>query len=122
MLMFTEVFRIGVCKMNDSLLNLLAVRILEVWFLLLGFQPSDDWDADDPACLQDYGRYRIITVQAHIPDDCMMDEWDMFHSLRDYLDHLSILPDGLRFCAYEVNEYQSTHFGRFVYASICHTA
>lgn len=107
--------------MIDSWIKI-SIRILEAWFLLLGFQPSSDWDANDPACLRDEGPYRIITVQAHGLDRTFLNTDELSYSLWEFLDCFSGLPGGFPLRIYEVNEYESPYFGKCIYASIYLTA
>lgn len=100
----------------------ISIRILEAWFLMLGFQPSCNWDENDPACLWDEGPYRIITVQAYRSDRFFLNKEELSYSLWEFLDCFSGLPGGFPLRIYEVNEYESPYFGRYVYASIYLTA
>ena len=108
--------------MDQYLLTLTAVRVLEFFLLMLGFQPTGYFDQDDPACLRDYGPHRVWTLQAHIPDGVYVDRHDLLKSLTDHLDEQAELPSAVRFRAYNIELYHSPYCGDYVFASIYHTA
>lgn len=90
--------------------DLLVLRILEVWFLMLGFQPSSDWDANDPACLRDYGPYRVWTVMASIPNGALLDRQVLFEHLHCYLQQLSKFSGQIRLGVYDIQLYNGCIF------------
>ena len=104
--------------MDDSILDLLAVRTLEVWLLQLGFQPT----GDDSVTITDYGPHRTFSVQARIPDDITVDRHDLLDHLQQFLDKQASLPGAARFNAYGIELYYSPYCGGYVFASIEHTA
>lgn len=108
--------------MDGHLLTALAVRVLEVWLLSLGLQPTGDFDPDDPACLRDYGPHRVWTVQARVPDGVAVDRGLLFARLQSYLDEQSRHPGAVKFLPNDIELYTSPVCGDYVFASICHTA
>ena len=103
--------------MDDTMLTALAVRVLESWFLSLGFTPCGGWDPADPNCMRDYGPHRIWTVQARCPDDADCDALSM--SFLEYIHQHNALPGAIKFEPYNLELYECPcGCGTFVFASI----
>lgn len=104
--------------MEEHLLNAIAVRVLEVWLLSLGFQPSGGWDANDPNCFRNGGTHLIWSVCARMPDpDADMDViWEQF---QQYLADHNAVPGAVRFEPYELSVYECPcGCGTYLFASI----
>lgn len=105
---------------NELILMQIAVRVLEVWLLSLGFQPTGDFDPYDN--VRDFGPHRVFIVQARIPDGVSVDRFVLLDHLQHYLDEQARLPGAMRFNAYDIELYESPYCGGYVFASIEHTA
>lgn len=103
----------------ESIRTQVAVHVLAVWLLTLGFQTSGD---DDCVTITDYGPHRVYTVQARIPDGVPVDRYILLNHLQHYLDEQAALPGAMRFHAYDIELYESPYCGGYVFASIEHTA
>lgn len=103
--------------MDERFLNALAVRVLEVWLMQQGFQPSEGWDGNDPNCRRQYGPHIVWTVQARIPGPYDYDAlWDSF---RAYIAEHNALPGAVRFEPYDLATYICPcGCGEFLYAAI----
>lgn len=103
--------------MSENIQTQLAVHILEVWLLMLGFQPSVDWDENDTNCYRQYGSHCIWTVSAHITAPYDFDAlWDAF---QEYLYKHNALPDAVKFQPYDLTIYSCPcGCGEYLYASI----
>lgn len=104
----------------EYMLSQIAVKLLELWLLLCGFQPAEDWDATDSSCLVDYGPHRVWTVQASMPADAVTDSSVLMVDLDEFIKQQNLLLN-LGFQAYDVTVY-ATPYGWNIYASIAHTA
>ena len=108
--------------MLEEIRTQIAVHILEVWLLSLGFLPTGYFDPDDPACMRDYGPHRVYTVQANIPTGVPVDRYELLDLLQQFLDEQASLPGAMRFHAYDIDLYHSPYCGNYIFASIEHTA
>ena len=106
----------------ESIRTLVAVHILEVWLLTLGFQPTGYFDPYDPTCLRDYGPHRVYTLQAHVPDGIAVDRYELLDDLQQFLNEQTNLSGDTRFKAYNIELYESPYCGNYIFASIEHTA
>ena len=103
--------------LDNSLLNRLAILVIEGWFLAMGFEPSDGWDADDPHCLRVVDGHTLWTYSAHVPDDVDMDEAE--EAFFSYMDHHNMLPTATKFFPYGLEFYEcSCGCGTYVFATI----
>lgn len=102
----------------ESIRTQVAVHVLEVWLLMLGFQPS----GDDSVTITDYGPHRVYTVQASVPDGVVVDRGLLIGHLQGYLDEQARLPGAMRFNVYDIVLYNSPYCGNYIFASIEHTA
>lgn len=107
--------------MSDTILNAIAVRVLEAWLLSLGLQPSGGWDENDPNCCCDHGPHRVWTVCARIPTELTADMSieTLFASLRNYIDNHNQIASCIKFQPYDTQMYECPcGCGTFLYASI----
>ena len=105
---------------KENVLTQIAVKLVELWLLLWGFQPAEDWDAADSCCLIDYGPHRVWTVQASMPVDAVTDSSVLMVDLDEFIKQQNLLLN-LGFQAYDVTVYETPN-GWNIYASIVHTA
>ncbi len=89
--------------MDEYLLNALAVRMLEVWLLSLGFQPSGGWDETDPNCRREVGPHTLWCVQATVPNDVDMEA--VRQSFYEYIKNHNSLPGAVKFQPYNLELY-----------------
>lgn len=108
--------------MPEYIRTQIAVHILEVWLLSLGFQPTGYFDPDDPECIRNYGPHRVYTVQAQVPAGSIVDPQILLDHLQQYLDEQAALPGAERFNAYDIERYASPYCGNYIFVSIEHTA
>ena len=100
---------------NRNVLNAIAVRLMEVWLLLLGFNPTENWETVDNDC----GIHRIWTVQGDMPIDAVMDSCILIMDLQAFIEQQNqLLNTGIQ--AYDVTVYPSTGGGSIL-VSISHT-
>lgn len=98
-----------------NVLNAIAVRLMEVWLLLLGFNPAENWETNDTDC----GVHRIWTVQGDMPADAVMDSCILIMDLQAFIERQNqLLNTG--FQAYDVTVYPNAGGGSIL-VSICHT-
>jgi len=103
--------------MDDIKLSRLAILVIESWFLAMGFQPSDGWDADDPFCLRTVEGHTLWTHRARIPDDLDMDAAE--EAFFSYMDHHNVLPTAVRFFPYGVDFYECPcGCGSYIFATV----
>ena len=106
----------------ESIRTLVAVHILEVWLLTLGFQPTGYFDPEDPECVRDFGPHRIYTIQAYVPYGVSFDRFLLLDHLQQFLNEQTNLSGDTRFKAYNFELYESPYCGNYISASIEHTA
>ena len=103
--------------MDEHHMNLLALRLLEVWLLSLGFQPSGDWDAADPNCRREYGPHVSWTQCACVPAD--VDITALQVDFQEYLAKHNSCITAEKFGYYGFWSYDCSHCGgKHIYLSI----
>lgn len=105
-----------------SISSAVAVRVLELWLLAAGFQPTGYFDSKDPACVRVDGPHQIYTIQARVPEHISIDRHFLLNDLQRFLDKQAALPSAIRFHAYDIEVYNSPFCGNYIFASIEYTA
>jgi hypothetical protein len=103
--------------MDEHLLDQIAVRVVESWLLLMGFQLAGGWDESDINCRREYGPHVIWTVSAFTPG--VVDADFLAAEFSDYLSARNQLASCIKFQFYDIGIYPRVNGGTFVYASIC---
>lgn len=106
-------------------LDRIAYNVAETWLLQRGFTPSADWDPADPQCIQDYGPYRMYTIQAEVRADYVgtIDKASLIADFEDYLEKVNKALRMIQFQLYNVEVYSGLcNRGTSIYVSLVHTA
>jgi len=100
---------------SKNILTALAVHLLKVWLLLLGFHPTGNWETADSDC----GLHRIWTVQGYMAADAITDSCILIMDLQAFIEQQNqLLNTG--FQAYDVTVCPSAGGGSIL-VSISHT-
>lgn len=88
----------------------LVVRVLEVWLLMLDFQPCGDFDPVKPECFLCFGNHYIWRVGAKIPSELVdtVDDEILNASFTEYLNSCQL-----------TNEIKLAPFGLDIYRCNC---
>ena len=103
--------------MPYSILDMLALRVLDVWLLSLCVHPSGDWDETDPNCRREYGPHVIWTQCACVPADTDIEALKIH--FQEYLARHNSCITAEKFGFYDLRAYDCAHCGgKHLYVSI----
>ncbi|HHX23871.1 MAG TPA: hypothetical protein GX723_07695 [Thermoanaerobacterales bacterium] len=100
-------------------IDFIAVRIAEIFFLINGFELIDDWDINGPGCINDYGPHRVYHFCAKIQKGGLfyidaVDGW-----LTDYLEYINKALRIIKFHNYRIEiEQCSCCESTYIYMSL----
>jgi len=103
--------------MNQRNIDGIAVRLLEIFIILMGFTPTGDWDENDPSCRRDYGPHRVYTLCGRTQKEFDIEELSTLLGL--YLESINKVFVNVRFHIYDIDAYKRP-YGRsaYIYVSI----
>lgn len=106
--------------MDVKFLHSVAVRVMEVWLMSLGFQPSGGWNANDPNCFRDCGTHLIWTVSARMPETITESELDdIWKKFQTYMKEHNALIGSIPFEPYDITVCECPcGCGTFLFVSI----
>ncbi len=97
--------------MNEFFVNEIAVRILTLFLLMCGFEPSDGCE------IRDFGYHRVWTVSACVPFDTDIESLKI--DFDAYLNEHNSCPTAVKFGFYDCVVYPCNHCGgQHLYLSI----
>ena len=104
--------------MDAYTLCMIGTRLIEVFMLQHGYEPSGGFDIGDPNCYREYGPHVIITMCGHALPGAVVDVNCLWKMLTDYFAEQNKLPSAIKFQPYDLGLYDYPE-AIYIYISIC---